>query len=67
MDERVKQSAPVTLRFHLAVLDRAVRFLEAELLSIAPAESFAAQEARVVAQEAREALRLLTALAGRPR
>lgn len=65
MVHRVEQDAPVSVRFHLAVLDRAVRFLEAELLGAVPAGSFAEQEARLAADEARESLRLLEVMAAR--
>ncbi|MFN4025298.1 MAG: hypothetical protein ACK4MQ_10710 [Hyphomonas sp.] len=65
MAHRVEQDAPVSIRFHLAVLDKAVRFLEAELLGVAQPDSFAAQEAQLAAEEARESIRLLAAIAAR--
>ena len=65
MVHRVEQDAPVSIRFHLAVLERAVSFLETELLVIAQPDCVAAHVARLVAEEARESLRVLAVSAAR--
>jgi hypothetical protein len=57
--EAVGHAQPEGAPLHLEVIRRAVRFLEAELLSHAPEGSFAATEARIAAEEAIESLRAL--------